>query len=43
MGPRYVLQFIFSEKSEMVNNSTATEAREKSRDRFGIFRILENV
>jgi hypothetical protein len=29
MVPRYVLQLLFSEKSQIVKNSTTTKAREK--------------
>ncbi len=41
MGPRYVLQLLFSENSKIANNSATTGAKEKNKHRFGIGRILE--
>jgi hypothetical protein len=40
IGPKYVLQHLFSEDHKIAENSMATKAR-KNKHRFGIFRNSE--
>jgi hypothetical protein len=41
MGPRYLLQLLFSENSKNANNATSTKVEEKNRHRFEILRMLD--
>ncbi len=43
LGPRYVLQLLFSEKHKIANHSTITETREKNKHMFGIPLILMRI